>query len=66
MGKSNILSGKVEFVPCVRSRAQETNLGFLCCYTSQGPVSKKSHPESLLVHICAENVKLFHGASITA
>ena len=67
MGKSNILSGNVEFVLCVRSRAQRDTLGIsVPLYFTEDLFLKMSHHERLLAHLCAENIKLFHGASITA
>ena len=57
MGKSNILSGKVEFVLCIRSRVQRDTLGCSVSYHfTKKLFLKMSHSEKLLVHLCAENV----------
>ena len=56
-GKSNILSGNVEFVLCVRSRVQRDTLGIsLSLHFTKDLFLKMSHPEKLLVHLCAENL----------
>ena len=60
MGKSNILSGNVEFVLCVRSRAQIETLGiYVSLHFIKDLFLKMSHPERLLVHLCAEKSSYF-------